>query len=275
MNALEEHGVIRNGTIVNNELARKFWQKMRIEIVITGWLDPRLNETRYKITLLDAVNGNKMNNRDHLGSLQLKGTTTRGSQSSELIKTSQDNCSVPIPSAEKRISQHFLNSHEHKTLADVGKTLETALKNVGFKKTAYFLVPEGFALVSSADEFEFSVDGTPMQSNAIEDNFFRFFKNYIKVLFLPEKPNAYQVVCVIVTSGEVFYQQGKEKMSFKKAEDSIGSGALTIPNDLKNKEYNEKEYECRVLLYVYDDKKNPSGDKINIRERLQNTGFWE
>ncbi|MCW5213717.1 SUMF1/EgtB/PvdO family nonheme iron enzyme, partial [Desulfobulbus sp. TB] len=71
----------------------------------------------------------------------------------------------PMPSDYEEISQHFLNSYEHATLADVGNALQAALKKAGFKST-YLLLPEGFALVSNVDEFQSFLDGSLMPPSA-------------------------------------------------------------------------------------------------------------
>lgn len=196
----------------------------------------------------------------------------------------------PIPSDSEEISQHFLNSHKLVTLADVGKVLRKALREEGFE-TSYLTLPEGFALVSNVVEFRFSLDGTPISPNAtIDSNLQRLLNslkepfNYFKSFFSSSPKQLYQVVSVIVTSGRLFYSE-QPKMTFKEAQNLITLGEITIPDALKTQQYNEDEHQCIVLLYVFE--KDPSGNKIrfisltdpnnkiDIRDHLQQTGFWD
>ncbi|MCI5195714.1 MAG: hypothetical protein D3919_05660 [Candidatus Electrothrix sp. AW5] len=195
----------------------------------------------------------------------------------------------PIPSDYAEISHHFLHSHEHATLKDVGNALEAALKKYGFI-TSYFSVPEGFALVSNVDEFQFFFDGTPILLNAtIASNFQRFLSslkkpsNYFKLLFSGSpKQQFYRIVCVIVTSGRVFYSE-QPKMTFKEVQNLVNLGGINIPNALESQKYDKEKHKCMALLYVFE--KDPSGDeirfvplgdnRINIRDHLQQTGFWD
>jgi len=287
MNVLEKQRIIENGKITNKEQAKRLWLKMGIEVVITGILDPHPNWMGYLIELHD-VQDDKMI-RQFNGIWQGEDAITmKGTQTPESTGTSRGAWAPPTPSDYEKISQHFLNSHKHATLADVGNALQAALKNEGFK-TTYFAVPEGFALVSSADDFRFSLAGIPPPnatkgSNAL--NLLKalkkdFWKTSFKIWILgsPEQ-QFYQVVSVIVTSGDVWEQR---QMKFKEARNLIGGA--TIPEALKNQEYNEEKYKCMALLYAFE--KDPSGDEIrfislndtdnpiHIRKHLQQTGFWD
>ncbi|MCW5212766.1 formylglycine-generating enzyme family protein, partial [Desulfobulbus sp. TB] len=219
--------------------------------------------------------------RNFLSGFRLVRTNPQPSGPFTLLRTR----TLPIPSDFEEISQHFLDSHKHATLADVGDALQTALENEGFK-TTYFAVPEGFALVSNVDDFQSSFDGTPIPPNAtIASNFQRLFNSlkepssYFKLLSGSPKQQFYQVV-VIVTSGDIW---GQDQMTFKEAQDLITLGGTSIPNEMKTKRYDKEKYKCMALLYAFE--KDPSGDeirfvpltdnRIDIRNYLQQTGFWD
>ena len=287
MNVLETKRIIENGEIKDKERAKKLWQKMGIEVVITGSLVPGPNGTDYLIRLDDVQNDKMIE--------QLRGywkgedvATTRGGQSSGSIKTSDKEYRPQTPSAEEEISPDFF-SHKPATLEDVGKALEKALRRDDFNNTAYLLVPEGFAIVSSPKKLKFSFDGTPIKET-IDDNFLRLTKalensswlNRFKFSFVGPRPDLYQVVCVVVTSGQAYYEDEPE-ITFKKAKKLVVNGkGTTFPKELKNKKYNKDEHVCTALLYAF--KEDSSGkiqfvslsdfDNFNIRERLAKTGFW-
>ncbi|MCI5189021.1 MAG: hypothetical protein D3905_04315 [Candidatus Electrothrix sp. AS4_5] len=291
MNALERHRIIKNGTITNKEQAKRFWQKKGIEAVITGILEPHHNEIGFLIELYDVQN-NKVIHQFKGNLLRKDKYTTRGSQSSGSTKTSDDVYRPPIPSANEKISSHFLNSYEDATLEAVGEALEEALSNADFKHTAYLEVPEGFAIVSSPQELRFSFDGTRIPFKAtIADNFRRLVKAFkedpffrtVKLYCSPKIPNVYQIVCVIVTSGRAYYKDQPE-ITFKKAQNLVIKGEATFLKELKNKKYNKEEHVCTVLLYAFEEdssgKKirfvslNDPHNKIDIKELLQKTKFW-
>ena len=275
MNALEKHGIIKNGKI-DSELAREFWQTRGIEVVITGYLEPHRNETKYFITLL-GVKDNKLIHRPFIDSWKKKNTVnTKGGPSPEPISSSHGVCRVPPFYAKEDIS-NFLNSHNPApvTLADVAKILESALKKAEFENTAYSLLPEaeGFVLVSSAKEFKLFPDGVPMWSNNRGKNLQHFFSDLSIEYFSGRKANIHQVVCVIVTSGAI--SNNNPVMTFKEAKKLSLNREITVPNDLYEIDYNKKRHKCKVLLYAYDDKKNPLGDTISIRKLLHKTQFWD
>ncbi|MCW5213714.1 hypothetical protein VU04_12535, partial [Desulfobulbus sp. TB] len=87
-------------------------------------------------------------------------------------------------------------------------------------------------------------------------------------------------VCVIVTSGKVWEQR---QMTFEEAQNLITLGGTSIHIEMKNQGDNKEQLKCMALLYVFE--KDPSGDevrfvpltdnRINIRDHLQQTEFWD
>ncbi|MCI5120034.1 MAG: hypothetical protein D3908_02345 [Candidatus Electrothrix sp. AUS4] len=288
MNILEKNRIIENGKIANKELAKRLWQNMGIEAVITGVLDPHINGIGFSIELYDVQNDKVI--QQYKG-IWPKGDAiaAKGSQSPQSTDISRGPWTPPIPSDYQEISQHFLSSYKHATLEDVGKALQTALENAGFK-TTYLPVPEGFALVSNDVGFQFSFDGVPALPNTtkainllklLEDLGRHPFKTFFKGWILGTPEHYRGVVCVIVTSGKV-WEQGQ--MTFEEAQNLITLGRTTIPDALKNQEYNEEKHKCMALLYAFEE--DPSGDgirfiplgdnRIHIRNKsLQKTGFFD
>ncbi|MCI5130211.1 MAG: hypothetical protein D3904_01525 [Candidatus Electrothrix sp. EH2] len=306
MNALEKNRIIENGEIAKKEPAKKlFWQKMGIEAVITGFLDPHINGTHFFIALYDVQNDKVI--QRYKGTLPKKDEiVTKGSQSLQSTGTSRYESEgpflwkPPIPSDKEPISPDFLEHYKNKTLADLGAALQKALSKEGFR-TSYLAVPEGFALISDADNFRFSVDDIPISPSATKDNtrfnFLEIFrKNFWKTSFKVwikgplERPTS-RVVCVVVTSGRVCYPEQPGMTPEETRDLLINFGRENVPEVLKKQEYIEGKYKCIAMLYVFE--KDPSGDgkkmrfvpfghnlnerdkKIRIHEHLQKTGFWD
>ncbi|MCI5119666.1 MAG: hypothetical protein D3908_00405, partial [Candidatus Electrothrix sp. AUS4] len=266
-----------------------------IEAVITGVLDPHINGSRYWIELYDVQDNKVIHQFKGIWSKK-DDIIARDIQSPDSTGTSRSTWTPPVPSDYDEISQYFLNSHEHATLADVGNALQTALKNAGFK-TTYLAVPEGFALVSNDVDFKLFFDGTPISPNATIFSKTLYLLNAIKKnpLTIPEvwisglskqtldssEQIFHKVICVIVTPGDPW---GQDQMTFKQAQNLITSGGATIPDALKNQKYEEK-HKGWALLYAFE--KDPSGDgnkirfvslrdkRINIHDHLKKTGFWD
>lgn len=305
MNALEKNRIIENGEIAKKEPAKKlFWQKMGIEAVITGFLDPHINGTHFFIALYDVQNDKVI--QRYKGTLPKKDEiVTKGSQSLQSTGTSRYESEgpflwkPPIPSDKAPISSDFLKHYKNKTLADLGVALQKALSKEGFR-TSYLAVPEGFALISDTDNFRFSVDDIPISPSVTKDhtrsNFLEIFKkNFWKTSFKVwikgplERPTS-RAVCVVVTSRRVCYPKQPDMTPKETRNLLINFGRENVPEVLKKQKYIEGKYKCTALLYVFE--KDPSGDekkmrfvpsghnlhernkKIRIHEHLQKTGFW-
>ncbi|MCI5150890.1 MAG: hypothetical protein D3916_16155, partial [Candidatus Electrothrix sp. MAN1_4] len=115
MKHLENKGFIVNGQVVNNEMAREFWEKIGIEIYITGSFDKRQNGMRYKITIFDAGNGKKLNNRSFVGTLKKDLSTKKGDLLPELIESTHTD--IPGNLSQKNIAESE-NSEERQVLPE-------------------------------------------------------------------------------------------------------------------------------------------------------------
>lgn len=137
-----------------------------------------------------------------------------------------------------------------KKLGDIAYKLSASLENNGYLSRTYLSVPNGFALVTSMEQFNNSdytsrADNNRFTDKPVGENFKGYLDYFMRLLF-PQKAN-FRTFVFIVTSN-IFNTQG-ENISKEEATAWCGRGTNTLPKSIINMPYTEG---VMVTCLVYE-----------------------
>jgi len=135
-----------------------------------------------------------------------------------------------------------------RTLAAVNQRLLNALDSAGYVSYSYFLIPDGFALVTQLEQIH--EDGTPFSGDA------RFSEEkpleswtlvaFGRALFIPRQ-GYFRIIVFMVSS--IPFAPSEKVPSGREAEGWIGKGMNALPNEIGELPYSDN---VKVTALVYE-----------------------
>lgn len=186
----------------------------------------------------------------------------------------------PRPSAEALVPDQFLRNavSERVYLRDIDMRISSALEKAGYFQKSYFLVLNGFALVTHLEQI--NEDGTPKlgsQRWIAEVGPLREFSlaAYLRALFTSNA--GYFRVIVFIVTNQPFNQTGVP-IGRDQALAWIDKGSSILPSEIGASVYTAEHY-CKALIYEFE--KSPyeqEAEQISLglqgREHLQRSQIW-
>jgi hypothetical protein len=279
---LREHKLSETG-LIDTTSAKQLGQIAGIEALITGIITPFEDTIQITIKVLDIETAEIIDARivslpktQAVQELLQKGTTISNPSNTSAQNTqkpitiqitprenipanfSQDVPNFPWPppksSANEEIPANFLRNQQNSQtyLRDVANRLETALEQAGYGEKSWYLVPDGFVMVSRIEQF--NIDGTPKEEAnrwSTEIGGIQEFSltSYMRALF-KAKEGHYRVIVFLVTS-QPFKQDAESIVSPQKASEWLVSGTNVLPETLLNRIYTPN-YRCTALIYEFE-----------------------
>lgn len=157
------------------------------------------------------------------------------------------------------------------TFGSVAEKIEHALSIAGYKERSYYLVPDGFILVTRLEKF--NRDGLPVTSSerwVVELQPLSIFsispRSFIKVL-LRAQPGYYRTMVFVVTSQP--FSQTSKIVNRIAVQEWLQSGANILSGSIRNQAYTD-DYACTVLVYEFE---QPAvGERARFIEQSPLTG---
>lgn len=182
---------------------------------------------------------------------------------------------VPKPSTKWVLDDRFF-AKAH-TLSQVNQQLSDALRKSQYPNSAYYLIPNGFALVSQIEQIE--PDGTPKPLPdrwSLKVNPLQTFtlSNYLRLLFTAATGH-FRVVVFLVTNAT--NQSNTPEPDIKIVKDWVNGGGDFLP-DVVGKQPYGTDYHVTALIYEFQKPENGqarpvSPSKAPGQEHLTKSNF--
>lgn len=160
----------------------------------------------------------------------------------------------PRPTSRIVITQELLNNSKFKflNLSDIEYRLKKGLDACGYIEKSYFIVPDGFAIVTRIEHI--NEDGSSKEEEkrwSVKIGSERDFTliSYLKALFTAN-PGYYRIIVFIISP--LPFQNSDKKVDSKAAEEWLHAGANTILSDYLSKKPYTPDYQCTALIYEFE-----------------------
>lgn len=168
---------------------------------------------------------------------------------------------VPEPSAKYVLDDRYFATA--RTLAQVDQRLSTALRKSQYADLAYYLVPNGFALVSQLEQIE--SDGAPKADPSdrwsLKMQPLRKFDlaNYLRLL-VTSATGHFRVVVFLVTNATV--RPGTQGVDLETARAWLNRGGNVLPDAVGKQAYGS-DYHVTALIYEFQKSETGRVQSVN------------
>lgn len=170
----------------------------------------------------------------------------------------------PIPRAsshyEIRLESLRLNTNNPmKKMCNIDQVIKFALEASGFSEFYYYYIPDGFALLTPLERFNYENGESILGKNRWTLNFVKpsLKLNEIIKLLSFENPGYFRIILFTVTSEDVL--QGNTKLaSSDQLYDLLGKGVATLPDKIGNISVT-RNTKCIAWIYEFEKKKGSDG----------------